>query len=273
MLECPVDFSITLDGVTMTTVGLTGTDSSAFGEMTATGSGNDRRIEAALSYEVDYELEIIGTGLGTMDFSIEYTNGDVVTHRSFVGVPITDSTWIFTSGMDYRSDFALYIDENADGVINSGWRAGINETVESDDDEILSMFNPPFDPSEELDELDEDYDHSFPEPKYIYYRNVANELVKADYQKAVDYLFPPTTNRLLVDAIRDKLEEAFIAGRAVYVEDSSGRTVDYLKATQDGHQYKDAYLLSGYQAEQQSATKELVIDAITGQPVERSIIQ
>jgi internalin A len=110
-------------------------------------------------------------------------------------------------------------------------------------------------------------------PRYIYYENVSGELVMVDYQKAVDDLLSSISNRYVINAIREKLGEAFIAGRLIYVEDSNGRTLDYLKASQDGHLFKDVYLLSEYWTEQQTATKELVIDIATGKPLEMPIVR
>ncbi len=142
VIDCPIDVSIAYNGFAMSSIGLTGSTSSSFGSITATGSGIDRNIELKLAYHEDYILEIIGTDTGTMDLKVEYTSGDVTTHRTFIGVPVTNKTIITTSNTDYRADFALYVDKENDGRIDSGWEAAVNETVRVKSDDIVEQLYP-----------------------------------------------------------------------------------------------------------------------------------
>lgn len=89
---------------------------------------------------------------------------------------------------------------------------------------------------------------------FVYYENAEGSLVRADYEKAVDYLFDG--DRSMIDVIRTGLQEAVEMNRAIYVK--SGEVyVDYSRAMRDGLSFSQAYYNSHYHVDPVLPQKEL----------------
>lgn len=145
LIECPVDISIAYAGESLCSIGeAVGTVLKAsFGTVKVVDDNNgERKLLVDVEYHEDYDIQINGNGYGTMDFMINYTNGDTSTYRAFKDVQIEPSTIITTSGTDYRADFALYVDENNDGVIDTAWSASVDETVTVENDDVIEQLYP-----------------------------------------------------------------------------------------------------------------------------------
>jgi hypothetical protein len=100
-----------------------------------------------------------------------------------------------------------------------------------------------------------------PFPLFLYYENDAIEIVRVDYQRVLDDLFDGDA-RLLND-LRMKIFEAFMGPRAIYVQDTL-RTIDYLKAANDGKTYLEAYNNQTYSTTAPVPLKELILNQGTG---------
>lgn len=77
-----------------------------------------------------YDIQLSGTGYGTMDYSVNYTDkdGKITDCRSFSKVPLTKASKI-TTNTDNKSDVALNIDNNGDGNVDSVWTASKNSSA------------------------------------------------------------------------------------------------------------------------------------------------
>ena len=77
-----------------------------------------------------YDIQLSGTGYGTMDYSVNYTDkdGKITDYRSFSKVPLTKASKI-TTNTDNKSDVALNIDNNGDGNVDSVWTASKNSSA------------------------------------------------------------------------------------------------------------------------------------------------
>ena len=121
IIACPVEAVIQYEGETLDSRLLNATN---FGTVTRNGE----EIIFDLAPNIDYELEIIGTGEGTMNLTLEYYNEDtVVDTRAFEKYPITESMEIQAGRFDPLASFVLYGEtEDGEAVV---WGTGINETV------------------------------------------------------------------------------------------------------------------------------------------------
>lgn len=145
LIECPVDVSIAYAGEALCSIGeAVGTILKAsFGTLKVLEDKNgERKLQLDVDYHTDYDIQINGNGTGTMDLLINYTNGDTTTYREFKKIQIEPSTVITTSATDYRADFALYVDMNNDGEIDSAWTAAVNETVTAENKDVLEQLYP-----------------------------------------------------------------------------------------------------------------------------------
>lgn len=123
-LECPVDATIELNGETLNSTGLENGEEciSSFGTMTRLGEA----IDFTIDYRTDYHFEIWGTGNGTMNVFLQYDMETETTTRTFIDVPITNTTKIATSPFDSSGPFSLYVNTDQSDV--STWSANVNAT-------------------------------------------------------------------------------------------------------------------------------------------------
>lgn len=75
-------------------------------------------------------------------------------------------------------------------------------------------------------------------PRYIYYENIDNHLVRADYSEAVQNLLDG--DGTLYDAIRAAIVAARLNDRAIFIGDMDGVCIDYAAALDDGKTYLEA---------------------------------
>ena len=111
----PVDVSIEHNGETLSTAYDSLISRTSFGSLYFVGSTGTTAI-FALNKDVIYDVFIVGTAYGTMDYSISFydTSDNLIEERFFVDVPITPNTRINTNtAMNIATN--LRIDTNGDG--------------------------------------------------------------------------------------------------------------------------------------------------------------
>lgn len=113
-IACPVDVSVTLNGVTLDK----NNPQTTFGTLEFEGENDEIKI-LKLAYRNDYIIDIVGTGDGTMDYDISYyCNDDQLYNLDYPTVDITPATHIVT-GVDVDdSSITLDIDSDGDGEID-----------------------------------------------------------------------------------------------------------------------------------------------------------
>ncbi len=123
-VACPVDVSVTLNGVTLNKYNTKTT----FGTLEFEGEDNEIKV-LTLAYRNDYIIEITGTGEGTMDYDITYyCNDDQLYTLDYPTVDITPETTI-TTGVDVDdSSITLDIDNDGDGVVDENVSSNVSTT-------------------------------------------------------------------------------------------------------------------------------------------------
>ena len=144
--SCPVDMIISLYGEELNSA--EDQMSASFGTMTAIDDGlGGKIIEAVVDYHEELEIQIIGTGAGTMDFSVSYDTPDNT--RSFAGVDITDATIITTTTFDPDGALLLSVSRSGDpDETEEVWYADADGAPGAPDDSLLCDSESPH-PEEE----------------------------------------------------------------------------------------------------------------------------
>lgn len=133
-IACPVDVSVTYNGETLSSAENALNVRTDFGTLTfednenATSDDEDDRIKVLrLKEGADYDVQIVGTGRGMMDYTIGFMdeNGDYNDFRRFENVKITKQTMIDTVAA-VSDESVLNIDENGDGKYDVKLRAEEN---------------------------------------------------------------------------------------------------------------------------------------------------
>lgn len=144
-IACPVDVSVTYNGETLTSAEDELTTRTDFGTLTfeenenVTDADEDDRIKVLrLKEGVDYDVEIVGTGHGIMDYTIGFMdeNGDYSDFRRFEDIKITRRTKIDTVAT-VSKDSVLNIDEDGDGKYDLRLRADENGFGEEVDNSMM----------------------------------------------------------------------------------------------------------------------------------------
>lgn len=144
-IACPVDVSVTYNGETLTSAEDELTTRTDFGTLTfeenenVTDADEDDRIKVLrLKEGADYDVEIVGTGHGIMDYTIGFMdeNGDYSDFRRFEDIKITRRTKIDTVAT-VSKDSVLNIDEDGDGRYDLKLRADENGYGEEVDDSMM----------------------------------------------------------------------------------------------------------------------------------------
>lgn len=148
-IECPVDVQVSLYGETLSR----NNPITSFGKLIVTDAPDGYNYLFELDDNPDYAILITGLSNGIMNLRVTYIQGDSEHFREFKGVPIFVGSSITTSGTDRRADFALYVDNDNDGVLDSAWCAGVDETVVAASDDFLDTLNNPTD--DDFDESEE----------------------------------------------------------------------------------------------------------------------
>ncbi len=144
-IACPVDVSVTYNGETLSSAEDDLTTRTDFGTLTfeenenVTDADEDDRIKVLrLKEGADYDVEIVGTGHGIMDYTIGFMdeNGDYSDFRRFEDIKITRRTKIDTVAT-VSKDSVLNIDEDGDGRYDLKLRADENGYGEEVDDSMM----------------------------------------------------------------------------------------------------------------------------------------
>lgn len=140
-IACPVDVTVTHNGETLCSAEDDLNLRTDFGTLTfeenenVTDADEDDRIKVLrLKEGTDYDVQIVGTGHGIMDYTIGFMdeNGDYSDFRRFEDIKITRRTTIDTVAT-VSKESVLNIDENGDGKYDLKLRAeenGFGEEVE-----------------------------------------------------------------------------------------------------------------------------------------------
>lgn len=119
---CPVDVTVTYNGETLSSAEDGFNERTSFGTLVVQDSGEEDGTTTKILRLVegpDYNIEIVGTGSGSMDYRIGYMDeqGDYTDYRTFSGVEVEEGTRVLTSAA--RSDeTVLSVDEDGDGVFD-----------------------------------------------------------------------------------------------------------------------------------------------------------
>lgn len=119
---CPVDVTVSYNGETLSSAEDSFNDRTSFGTLVVQDSGEEDGTTTKILRLVegpDYNIEIVGTGSGSMDYRIGYMDeqGDYTDYRTFSGIEVEEGTRVLTSAA--RSDeTVLSVDEDGDGVFD-----------------------------------------------------------------------------------------------------------------------------------------------------------
>lgn len=124
-IACPVDVTVSYNGETLCSAKNSYSEKSSFGTLKLLGKDKDIKVLSLDSDKV-YDINVVGTGEGTMNYSVNYFDDDenMTDYRSFESVPITNSTVIKSNTKNDSEDVSLNIDEDGDGEIDTVWTAG-----------------------------------------------------------------------------------------------------------------------------------------------------
>ena len=129
-IACPVDVSVSHKGETLNSSEDNFCARTDFGTLTfeENEEPSDDRIKILrLKDGIDYDVHIEGTGRGTMDYTIGFTdeNGQYSDLRKFRNIPITKRTIIDTVAKSSKTT-VLNVDKNGDGKYDEKYRAKEN---------------------------------------------------------------------------------------------------------------------------------------------------
>lgn len=143
-IACPVDVSVTYNGETLSSAESTYSDKASFGTLQLLGENKDIKV-LSLDSDKKYDVDIRGTGEGTMDYSVNYfdENEKISDYRSFESVPIYNTT-IINSNTDNSTNITLNVDNDGDGNIDTVWTAQQNSkgTVTTDNTPTTGATQP-----------------------------------------------------------------------------------------------------------------------------------
>ena len=126
-IACPVDVSVTHNGETLSSAEDDYNTRTSFGTLTfEEGEDSGDRVKILrLCENASYEVEIVGTGEGTMDYSVGYMdeNGEYTEMREIKDVPITEDT-VITTGTARTSKTVLNVDSDGDGETDDTYSVG-----------------------------------------------------------------------------------------------------------------------------------------------------
>lgn len=128
-IACPVDVNVTYNGETLSSAANTYSDMASFGTLQLLGTNKDIKV-LSLNPGIDYDIKLLGTDTGTMDYSVNYIDDteNIIDYRSFESIPIT-STTVIDSNTNNAEEVTLNIDEDGDGEIDLIWSASPNSSA------------------------------------------------------------------------------------------------------------------------------------------------
>lgn len=123
-IACPVDVAVSYGGETLSSSSESFNDETSFGTLQLLGDDKDIKV-LSLDSDKQYDVNLTGTGEGTMDYSVNYVNADdeITDYRNFSSVPITKTT-VINSSTENSTTVNLNIDNDGDGNVDVVWEAG-----------------------------------------------------------------------------------------------------------------------------------------------------
>lgn len=123
-IACPVDVKVSCGGEVLSSAPGDFNSSTTFGTLQLVGKNKDIKV-VTLDSSKKYDVELVGTGEGKMDYSVNYFNKkeQLYDYRSFETVPITTTTKITSKTDNSKKDVELNIDQDGDGEVDVVWTA------------------------------------------------------------------------------------------------------------------------------------------------------
>lgn len=125
-IACPVDVTISYGDEYLSSSSSDFQNEASFGTLELLGQDKDIKT-VSLDNDKVYDIQLSGTGDGTMDMSVGYynENNELYDSREFAKVPLSSTVKMDTS-TDNDSVMALNIDADGDGNYDDVWEAGEN---------------------------------------------------------------------------------------------------------------------------------------------------
>lgn len=123
-IACPVDVTVSYGGEKLSSSSSEYCDAASFGTLQLLGKNRDIKV-VSLDSDKEYDVKLVGTGQGQMDYSVNYFDDSekLADYRSFEAVPITQTTVITSNTNNTTQNVSLNIDEDGDGEIDTIWTA------------------------------------------------------------------------------------------------------------------------------------------------------
>ncbi len=124
-IACPVDVNISYNGEMLSSAEGSFNDATSFGTVKLLGKNKDIKV-VTLDSDKNYDVELLGTGNGEMDYAINYYDENEVLSdfRIFEAVPLTPETVITTdTDNQAKEEITLNVDEDGDGEVDVIWTA------------------------------------------------------------------------------------------------------------------------------------------------------
>lgn len=130
-IACPVDVNVTYNGETLSSAQSSYSDTASFGTLQLLGKNKDIKV-LSLDPNAVYDIELNGTGKGTMNYSVNYLdeNDAIIDYRTFESIPITPNTKIDSNTNNSAGDITLNLDEDGDGTVDKVYSASVNSVAE-----------------------------------------------------------------------------------------------------------------------------------------------
>lgn len=129
-IACPVDVMVRYGSETLSSAEGDFNDTTSFGKLQLLGKNKDKKV-VALDADKVYDIELLGTDEGTMNYSVNYFDNSekIVDYRAFENVPISKTTVITSSTDNSVDDVELEVDMDGDSVIDIIYSAASNSTA------------------------------------------------------------------------------------------------------------------------------------------------
>ena len=114
-IACPVDVSVELNGIVLDK----DNTKTLFGTLEFEGDGDDQVKIVKLAYREDYNIKVVGTSTGTMDYTISYRCNDKELYSLTYPTINVNPQSVITGKVSFDDKtITLDIDDNGDGVID-----------------------------------------------------------------------------------------------------------------------------------------------------------
>lgn len=146
-IACPVDVSVTYNGETLSSAQSSYSDTASFGTLQLLGKNKDIKV-LSLDPSAVYDIQLNGTGSGTMNYSVNYLDDSdaIIDYRAFESIPITPTTKIDSNTNNSAGDITLNLDEDGDGTVEKVYSAAVNSIAEltygNEPEEVVAVEEP-----------------------------------------------------------------------------------------------------------------------------------